>query len=44
MGEAKLRRNKDGTYRSLKGDGYKFDQWRFLQRMKLFIAKKMGGK
>jgi hypothetical protein len=44
MGQAKLRKNTDGTYKSIKGDAYKFDQWRFLVRMKKFIEKKRGGK
>lgn len=40
MGEAKLRKNPDGTYKSIKGDSYKYDQWRLLQRMKKFIESK----
>jgi hypothetical protein len=43
-GQAKLRKNADGTYKSTKGDAYKFDQWRFLERMKKFIEKKVRGK
>ena len=44
MGQAKLRKNKDGTYKSIKGEDYKLMQWRFVVRFKKFIESKRRGK
>jgi hypothetical protein len=42
MGEA--RRRKLAGDKTFKGNDYRFDQWRFLQRMKKFIESKVRGK
>lgn len=39
MGEARKRKNRDGTYREIKGDAYKYEQWRLIERFKKYMEK-----